>query len=78
MWLFSGVATGLIHVANSIETWSQKFNAVMHGSIPLPESEWIKFYQQLDDWAASIDETSAVVGTTQKEEDKLEKKPHYK
>ena len=74
----NGVATGLIHVANSIETWSQKFNAVMHGSNPLPDAEWIKFYQTLDDWTQSIDDTIATVGATQKEEEKQEKKPHRK
>ena len=46
----NGVATGLIHLSNSFETWITKLNSVVHGNSTLPDPEWLRFYQLLDDW----------------------------
>ena len=61
-----------------METWDKKFNTVLHGSNPLPDAEWLRFYLLLDDWIASIDATTEMVGSTQKEEERQEKKQHRK
>ncbi|CAH1787293.1 unnamed protein product [Owenia fusiformis] len=66
----NGTARGIIHLVNSLETWDNKLNAVMHGSNPLPDAEWLRFYQLLDDWVLSINDTLQYIGGTQKEDDR--------
>ncbi len=74
----SGVATGLIHINNNLETWDNKLNAAIQGNNPLPDQDWIRFYQLLDDWIVSIEETAEEVGSTQKEDDRAQGIEHRK
>ena len=71
-----GVATGVIFLSNSLEQWDNRFNTLLHGSNPLPDQEWLRFYQMLDEWSTSLDETIAIIGNTQKEDQKREGVPH--
>lgn len=48
------------------------------GNNPLPDAEWIRFYQLLDDWVVNIEETAEEIGTTQKSDDKAEGIAHRK
>ena len=66
----------MIHLSNNFETWDSKLNAVLHGGNPLPEIEWTRLYQLMDDWVVCLDETIAAIGQTQKEEDREAEKPH--
>lgn len=50
----------------------------MHESNPLPDQEWGKLYTIMEDWIESIDGTKALIGTTQKEDDRSGKRPHDK
>ncbi|XP_064649134.1 axonemal dynein light chain domain-containing protein 1-like isoform X2 [Lineus longissimus] len=72
----NGVARGFIHLSNVLETWDTRLNTVLHGSNPLPDAEWTRFYQLLEDWINAIDETHACIGLAQKEEDKVDGKEH--
>ena len=74
----SGVATSLIHITNNLENWNNKFNSVVMGNNPLPDAEWIRFYQLLDDWVVNIEETAEEIGTTQKSDEKAEGIAHRK
>ncbi len=59
-----------------MENWDQKFNTMLHGSNPLPDAEWGRFFQVMDDWVVSLESTIEAVGSTQKEDDKHDAKPH--
>ncbi|XP_074655207.1 axonemal dynein light chain domain-containing protein 1-like [Tubulanus polymorphus] len=72
----NGVARGIIQLHNIIETWDNKLNTMLHGSNPLPDMEWMRFYQLIEEWVASINETETYIGTTQKEEDREAEKKH--
>ena len=76
MRYYTGVATGIIHISNSLETWDNKFSALLHGSNPLPDQEWLRFFQLMDDWLNSIDETMDVIGSSQKEDERTEGRTH--
>ena len=59
-----------------METWESRLSAVVHGSNPLPEQEWVRFYQMLSDWITCIEEAAQYSGQTQREEDRNAGKEH--
>ena len=72
----NGVARGLISLSNVLEMWDTKFNTMLHGSNPLPDGDWLRFYQLLNDWSTSVSDVTKLIGTTQKEDDRAIAKPH--
>ena len=65
-----GVATGLIHLSNALETWDSKISILLHGGNPLPDQDWLHFFQMLDEWGVNVDNSMAAIGSTQKEDEK--------
>ncbi len=57
----------MIHIASNLELWENKFSSVVVGQNPLPDAEWSRFSQLLEDWIVSIDEAAALVGSYQPE-----------
>ncbi|XP_070532396.1 axonemal dynein light chain domain-containing protein 1-like isoform X2 [Ptychodera flava] len=72
----NGVAKGFITLQNAMEVWDTKLTQVVNGAPYPPESEWGRLYDLFEDWIVVIDETLSIVGSTQKEEDRHENKPH--
>ncbi|ELU17826.1 hypothetical protein CAPTEDRAFT_221957 [Capitella teleta] len=66
----NGVATGLIHLGNAFEMWSGKVNMLLNGSNPLQDQDWLRFMQCLDEWSAFVLHCLALIGSTQKEDEK--------
>ena len=64
----AGVATGLIHLASNLEMWENKFKSVIVSSNPLPDMEWVRFYELLDDWVANVEDTAKLTGSSQTQE----------
>lgn len=65
----NGVARSLITLNNMLETWHSRIDSALHSSRSLPEAEWSRFFVQLEDWIAMLDEAEKCVGRTQREED---------
>ncbi|XP_077986638.1 axonemal dynein light chain domain-containing protein 1-like isoform X2 [Glandiceps talaboti] len=72
----NGVAKGFITLQNAMEIWDTKLTQVVNGAAYPPESEWGRLYDLLEDWMVLIDETLDIVGSTQKESERNERKPH--
>ena len=66
----------MISLTNTLETWDNKFHTVLHGANPLPDQDWIRFYSLLDDWIVTTEEIIEGIGTTQREEERNQAKPH--
>nr|KAG5700478.1 hypothetical protein BaRGS_013965 [Batillaria attramentaria] len=74
----NGVAAIVIHLQNAIESWDAKLSAAIAGSIPIRDTDWSNFYQLLDEWVLSLETVILYVGTTEKDEDRQEQKPHVR
>lgn len=65
-----GVATGLIHLSNALENWDAKVSVLLNGANPLPDQDWLRFFNLLDDWSQFVDESVALIGSSQREDEK--------
>ncbi|PIK62067.1 putative axonemal dynein light chain domain-containing protein 1 [Apostichopus japonicus] len=72
----NGTARGFINIQNSIESWDTKLNTILNGG-PMPlEAEWSRLYELFHEWDHSIEEVDSLIGTSQKEDDRAERKTH--
>ncbi|XP_071820220.1 axonemal dynein light chain domain-containing protein 1-like isoform X2 [Apostichopus japonicus] len=72
----NGTARGFINIQNSIESWDTKLNTILNGG-PMPlEAEWSRLYELFHEWDHSIEEVDSLIGTSQKEDDRSERKTH--
>ena len=76
--LFTGVAPHAIHLMHGLETWDMKIAAALNGTQPINDNEWIGLLNLMEEWMSGIDEAVQYVGSTQKEEDRIESKPHIR
>ncbi|XP_059177935.1 axonemal dynein light chain domain-containing protein 1-like isoform X2 [Physella acuta] len=72
----NGVAALTIQFQSSLEIWEARLVSNSHGVLALQESDWGNFYQALEDWAALLKQAIDLVGTTQRDEDRRDDKPH--
>jgi len=53
----NGIASSMIHIINSLDTWTNKLNTVINGGDPLFESEWIQLADFLQsNWIEALNE----------------------
>ncbi|XP_078323462.1 axonemal dynein light chain domain-containing protein 1-like isoform X4 [Crassostrea virginica] len=74
----NGVAPHAIHLMHGLETWDMKIAAALNGTQPINDNEWIGLLNLMEEWMSGIDEAVQYVGSTQKEEDRIESKPHIR
>ncbi|KAL3870210.1 hypothetical protein ACJMK2_038289, partial [Sinanodonta woodiana] len=72
----NGVATLVIHLMNGLETWDMKITAGLNGTMAIHDTEWIGICQLMEDWLNAIQKAIEYVGTTQREDDRNEGRPH--
>ncbi|KAL5011861.1 hypothetical protein ScPMuIL_010412 [Solemya velum] len=72
----NGVASNLIHLRNSLEAWDMRIVAVLNGTLVVPDSEWSSLAHQMEEWISTAREAIDFIGTTQREESRMEGKPH--
>nr|XP_022325517.1 axonemal dynein light chain domain-containing protein 1-like isoform X2 [Crassostrea virginica] len=72
----NGVAPHAIHLMHGLETWDMKIASALNGTQPINDNEWIGLLNLMEEWMSGIDEAVQYVGSTQKEEDRIESKPH--
>ncbi|XP_078323460.1 axonemal dynein light chain domain-containing protein 1-like isoform X2 [Crassostrea virginica] len=78
MFLYNWVAPHAIHLMHGLETWDMKIAAALNGTQPINDNEWIGLLNLMEEWMSGIDEAVQYVGSTQKEEDRIESKPHIR
>ena len=49
-----GVAAYLLSVTSAYENWHTKFNQSVHQGKLLPEHEWLRFINMLEDWVENL------------------------
>ncbi|XP_055896858.1 axonemal dynein light chain domain-containing protein 1-like isoform X1 [Biomphalaria glabrata] len=72
----NGVAALIIQVQSSMDAWTTKLFSYSHGVLVLQDSDWANLYQTMEDWVVQLTQAVDYVGTTQKEEERQEEKPH--
>ncbi|XP_056012057.1 axonemal dynein light chain domain-containing protein 1-like isoform X3 [Ostrea edulis] len=72
----NGVAPHAIHLMHGLETWDMKIAAALNGTQPIGDNEWVSLLNLMEEWMGGIDDAVQYVGSTQKEEDRIESKPH--
>ncbi|XP_062611821.1 axonemal dynein light chain domain-containing protein 1-like isoform X3 [Saccostrea cucullata] len=72
----NGVAPHAIHLMHGLETWDLKIAAALNGTQPINDNEWVSLLNLMEEWMGGIDDAVQYVGSTQKEEDRIESKPH--
>ncbi|XP_012942468.1 axonemal dynein light chain domain-containing protein 1 isoform X2 [Aplysia californica] len=72
----NGVAGLIIHLQSALENWETRLMSSLQGVLNLQESDWGSLYQALEDWLASLGQAVEYVGTTQKDEDRQDGRPH--
>lgn len=53
-----------------------KIAAALNGTQPIGDNEWVSLLNLMEEWMGGIDDAVQYVGSTQKEEDRIESKPH--
>lgn len=76
--LYLGVAPHAIHLMHGLETWDMKIAAALNGTQLINDNEWIGLLNLMEEWMTGIDEAVQYVGSTQKEEERIESKPHIR
>ncbi|XP_052721411.1 axonemal dynein light chain domain-containing protein 1-like isoform X4 [Crassostrea angulata] len=74
----NGVAPHAIHLMHGLETWDMKIAAALNGTQLINDNEWIGLLNLMEEWMTGIDEAVQYVGSTQKEEERIESKPHIR
>lgn len=72
----NGVATIVIHLMNGMETWDMKITSCVNGTMPIHDNEWAGLLLIMEEWLTAIEEATEYVGSTQREEERLENRPH--
>ena len=72
----AGVATNVIHLMNGMETWDMKITSSLNGTMPIHDNEWAGLLLTMEEWLAAIEEAIEYVGSTQREEERAEHRPH--
>ncbi|XP_052221948.1 axonemal dynein light chain domain-containing protein 1-like isoform X3 [Dreissena polymorpha] len=72
----NGVATNVIHLMNGMETWDMKITSSLNGTMPIHDNEWAGLLLTMEEWLAAIEEAIEYVGSTQREEERAEHRPH--
>ncbi|XP_061169866.1 axonemal dynein light chain domain-containing protein 1-like isoform X2 [Saccostrea echinata] len=75
-FLYTWVAPHAIHLMHGLETWDLKIAASLNGTQPINDNEWVSLLNLMEEWMGGIDDAVQYVGSTQKEEDRIESKPH--
>lgn len=74
--MISGVAPHSIHLLNSLETWDMKLASCLNGTMAINDNEWGALCQLMEEWLGAVDHVIEYVGTTQRDDERAEKKPH--
>ena len=72
----NGVATNVIHLMNGMETWDMKITSSLTGTMPIHDNEWAGLLLIMEEWLTSIEEAVEYVGGTQREDERIENRPH--
>ncbi|KAL4218861.1 Axonemal dynein light chain domain-containing protein 1 [Mactra antiquata] len=72
----NGVATNVIHLMNGMETWDMKITSSLNGTMPIHDNEWAGLLLTMEEWLSSIEEAVEYVGSTQREDERAENRPH--
>ncbi|XP_052789465.1 axonemal dynein light chain domain-containing protein 1-like isoform X3 [Mya arenaria] len=72
----NGVATNVIHLMNGMETWDMKITSCLNGTLPIHDTEWAGLLLTMEEWLAAIEEAVEYVGATQREDERMENRPH--
>ncbi|KAK3723089.1 hypothetical protein RRG08_037283 [Elysia crispata] len=72
----NGVAGLIINLQSSLETWETKVTSHAQGTLPLPDTEWGALYQTLEEWLTLVQQAYEYVGTSQRDEDRQDGRPH--
>nr|XP_034304358.1 LOW QUALITY PROTEIN: axonemal dynein light chain domain-containing protein 1 [Crassostrea gigas] len=74
----NGVAPHAIHLMHGLETWDMRLLPALNGTQLINDNEWIGLLNLMEEWMTGIDEAVQYVGSTQKEEERIESKPHIR
>ncbi|XP_053380213.1 axonemal dynein light chain domain-containing protein 1-like [Mercenaria mercenaria] len=72
----NGVATNVIHLMNGMETWDMKITSSINGTMPIHDNEWAGLLLTMEEWLSSIEEAIEYVGSTQREDERVENRAH--
>lgn len=61
---------------NGMETWDMKITSSLNGTMPIHDNEWAGLLLTMEEWLAAIEEAIQYVGSTQREEERAEHRPH--
>ncbi|XP_039257089.2 axonemal dynein light chain domain-containing protein 1-like [Styela clava] len=66
----NGVAKGMITMQNNLDTWNTRLINSMRGAEAISDTEWLRFFELMQDYVASLNDTIDCVGSQQKDEDR--------
>jgi hypothetical protein len=72
------VAAVAINLQNTIESWTNRIGSARQGNVTLTDSDWVHFFQLLDEWVVALEEVELYVGSTQLEVERQEGRPHVR
>lgn len=70
------MATNVIHLMNGMETWDMKITSSLNGTMPIHDNEWAGLLLTMEEWLTAIEEAVEYVGSTQREDERTENRPH--
>ncbi|KAK3088891.1 hypothetical protein FSP39_025040 [Pinctada imbricata] len=74
----NGVAPHAIRLMHGLESWELKLTSSLNGTFTINDNEWGALCQLMEEWMGCVDDAVQYVGSTQRDDDRTENKPHVR